>query len=60
MNGPFAQRLQRVNPSMILGLVQKARQLAAAGQPVIDLGIGEPDFKTPDHVKAAGHRCHSQ
>ena len=54
MNGPFAQRLQRVNPSMILGLVQKARQLAAAGQPVIDLGIGEPDFKTPDHVKAAG------
>lgn len=54
MNEPVAHRLRRVNPSMILGLVQKARQLAAAGRPVIDLGIGEPDFKTPDHVKAAG------
>lgn len=48
-----AQRLGSVRPSMILGLVQKARSLAAEGKPVIDLGIGEPDFTTPDHVKAA-------
>lgn len=48
-----ASRLERVKPSMILGLVQKARQLAAEGHPVIDLGIGEPDFTTPEHVKQA-------
>ncbi len=48
-----AARLANVRPSMILGLVQKARQLAAQGNPVIDLGIGEPDFTTPDHVKQA-------
>lgn len=48
-----AERLGQVRPSMILGLVQKARQLAADGKPVIDLGIGEPDFPTPDHVKQA-------
>lgn len=48
-----ASRLKQVKPSMILGLVQKARQLAAKGHPVIDLGIGEPDFTTPDHVKQA-------
>ncbi len=38
---------------MILGLVQKARALATAGHPVIDLGIGEPDIATPYHIKAA-------
>jgi aspartate aminotransferase len=48
-----AERLSSVQPSMILSLVQKARELAAKGHPVIDLGIGEPDFTTPDHVKAA-------
>jgi aspartate aminotransferase len=49
----FADRLQSVQPSMILGLVQKARSLQSQGHPVIDLGIGEPDFNTPDHVKMA-------
>lgn len=48
-----AARLSKVKPSMILGLVQKARQLATEGHPVIDLGIGEPDFTTPDHIKQA-------
>jgi len=48
-----AARLANVRPSMILGLVQKARQLASEGHPVIDLGIGEPDFTTPDHIKQA-------
>lgn len=48
-----ANRLNSVQPSMILGLVQKARELAATGHPVIDLGIGGPDFTTPDHIKAA-------
>lgn len=48
-----ADRLAAVAPSTILGLVAKARALKAEGHPIIDLGIGEPDFKTPDHVKAA-------
>ena len=48
-----ADRLLSVQPSMILGLVQKARSLQSQGYPVIDLGIGEPDFNTPDHVKEA-------
>ena len=48
-----ARRLTEVRPSMILSLVQKAQELKRAGHPVIDLGIGEPDFNTPDHVKDA-------
>jgi aspartate aminotransferase len=30
-----------------------ATELRAQGRPVIDLGAGEPDFDTPDHIKAA-------
>ena len=48
-----ADRLGAVQPSMTLGLVQKARAVAADGHPIIDLGIDEPDFTTPDHIKAA-------
>ena len=48
-----AARLANVRPSMILNLVRKARDLARDGHPVIDLGIGEPDFTTPDHIKQA-------
>ena len=52
-----ADRLAAVAPSMIMGLVAKARALKAKGHPIIDLGIGEPDFKTPDYVKAAAVRA---
>ena len=48
-----ADRLAAVAPSMILGRVAKARALKAKGHPIIDLGIVEPDFKTPEHVKTA-------
>ncbi len=49
-----ANRLNAVRPSSILGLVQKAKSMAAQGLPIIDLGIGEPDFDTPDHIQMAG------
>jgi len=45
--------LQRVKPSATLGVSQKARELKAKGIDVISLGTGEPDFETPDHIKAA-------
>lgn len=57
MKTPTASRLANVEPSMILGLVQKARILAKQGHPIIDLGIGEPDFTTPDHIKDAAIRA---
>jgi aspartate aminotransferase len=45
--------LKRVKPSATLGVSQKARELKAKGIDVISLGTGEPDFETPDHIKAA-------
>ncbi|MEX0697076.1 MAG: aspartate transaminase [Dongiaceae bacterium] len=51
---PFlASRLDRIKPSPTLAVTQKARELKAAGRDVIGLGAGEPDFDTPDNIKAA-------
>jgi aspartate aminotransferase len=49
----IAERLSRIKPSPTIAVTQKARELKAAGQDVIGLGAGEPDFDTPDNVKEA-------
>ncbi len=49
----LSSRMSRVQPSPTIFVTQKARALKAAGRDVIGLGAGEPDFDTPDHVKAA-------
>lgn len=49
--------LSRVNPSPTIAVTTKAQELAAQGRDVIGLGAGEPDFDTPDHIKAAGIRA---
>jgi aspartate aminotransferase len=49
----FARRLDGIVPSPIAVLSQKARDLKAAGRDVIDLGVGEPDFDTPEFVRRA-------
>jgi aspartate aminotransferase len=43
----------RVMPSATSAVLGLAAELREAGRPVISLGAGEPDFDTPDHIKAA-------
>ncbi|MFV1993474.1 MAG: aminotransferase class I/II-fold pyridoxal phosphate-dependent enzyme, partial [Acidiferrobacterales bacterium] len=50
----LADRVQRVKPSATLAVSSKAQELKAAGKDIIGLGAGEPDFDTPEHIKAAG------
>lgn len=51
---PFiAKRLSAIKPSPTIAVSTKAAELKAAGRDVIGLGAGEPDFDTPDHIKAA-------
>jgi aspartate aminotransferase len=49
-----SRRVQQVKASPTLVVAEKAAQMAAQGIDVIGLGVGEPDFDTPEHIKAAG------
>ncbi|NYZ16756.1 pyridoxal phosphate-dependent aminotransferase [Azospirillum sp. RWY-5-1] len=53
----LATRLSRIKPSPTIAVTTKARELQAAGRDVIGLGAGEPDFDTPDNIKAAAMRA---
>lgn len=49
----LSDTLARVKPSPTIAVTSKAAELKAAGKDVIGLGAGEPDFDTPDNIKAA-------
>ena len=50
----LAHRLQRIRPSATVGITAKALNLREQGRDIIGLSAGEPDFATPEHVRAAG------
>src|SRR5688500_12506832 len=50
----FAQRLAQVSESATMKVAAEAERLRRAGHDVVDFSVGEPDFPTPDHIKAAG------
>lgn len=50
-------RALKIAPSASMALEAKAKAMKAAGQPVISFGVGEPDFATPDPIKAAASRA---
>lgn len=56
----FASRMSRVQVSPTLKVAAEADRLRRAGVDVVDLGAGEPDFATPDHVKDAAHKALDQ
>jgi aspartate aminotransferase len=49
----LADRVHRVKPSPTLAVTARVAELRAAGKDIIGLGAGEPDFGTPEHIKAA-------
>ncbi len=52
-----AKRLSLIKPSPTVALNTKAMELAAAGEDVIGLAAGEPDFATPENIANAGIRA---
>ncbi len=50
----LSDRVNRVKPSLTLVITAKAAELKRAGKDIISLGAGEPDFDTPENIKAAG------
>ena len=49
----FAQRLAQVSESATMKVAAEAEKLRRAGKDVVDFSVGEPDFPSPEHIKAA-------
>lgn len=52
-----SSRLAPVKPSASAWVSQAAKEARARGEDVIDLGLGEPDFDTPHHIKEAAYQA---
>jgi len=53
----LTERIGRITPSATLAMTAKAAELRAAGKPVINLSVGEPNFPTPENIRLAGKRA---
>jgi len=49
--------MERISPSATGEVLAEAERLRASGVDVVNFGIGEPDFPTPDHIKQAAVRA---
>jgi aspartate/methionine/tyrosine aminotransferase len=57
MMGRVSARVAGIEESATMAITERARQLRAAGEEVISLGAGEPDFPTPGHIVEAAQRA---
>lgn len=57
-NNPLlADRINALEESATLAMSKKSREIAAQGHDVINLSVGEPDFKTPKHICDAAKKA---
>ncbi len=53
----LASGLARLGTESAFELLARAKVLEAQGHDIINLGIGQPDFRTPDHIVEAGQQA---
>lgn len=53
----IAKRAEEMRPFLVMDVLERAHQMERAGENVIHLEVGEPDFDTPACVKEAAHRA---
>jgi aspartate aminotransferase len=56
-NHLLADRINALEESATLAMSKKSREVAALGHKVINLSVGEPDFKTPPHICEAAKKA---
>ena len=56
----FSNLVEKIKPSFTLQMTSRAAELRAQGEDVINFGVGEPDFNTPDHIIEAGKDAMTQ
>ncbi|MBR9827382.1 MAG: pyridoxal phosphate-dependent aminotransferase [Oceanospirillales bacterium] len=57
MDVRLSNRVNSIKPSPTLAVTNRAAELRAEGNDIIGLGAGEPDFDTPEHIKAAATKA---
>ncbi len=53
----ISERVRKILPSQTLAISAEAKRLASEGKPVINMGVGEPDFTTPRHIIDAAEKA---
>lgn len=53
----LSKKIQTIAPSMTLALNAKAKEMGGKGIDVLNFCVGEPDFDTPENIKAAAHKA---
>ena len=53
----FAKNLERLGTESAFAILAEAKKIEATGKKIINLGIGQPDFKTPKHVMEAAKKA---
>jgi aspartate aminotransferase len=56
----LSSRARRISPSPTLAVDARAKELASAGERIINFGVGEPDFDTPQNIKNAAAEAMSR
>ena len=53
----LAKSLDRLGTESAFSVLAEAKKLEAQGNPMIHLGLGQPDFKTPKHIVEAAKKA---
>lgn len=53
----LSKKAQEIKPSSTLAISAKASKLRLEGLDIVDFGVGEPDFDTPEHIKEAAKKA---
>lgn len=53
----LSDRARRIKPSPTLSMDAKAKAMKAAGVDIVNFGVGEPDFDTPENIKEAAMKA---
>ncbi len=57
MENRIAKRMSAISPSLTLAISAKAKAMRQAGESVVNFGVGEPDFNTPEHIIRAAKKA---
>jgi len=57
MSVKVSSRINEIPSSPTLTMNNKAKEMMSQGINVINFGVGEPDFNTPEYIKQAGNEA---